>query len=477
MPVAARAVLTTMLFRALAAVLATVVLAGALVAPAAADTKAMPGNFTGYAFDTCDAPSQGAMNDWRRGSKYWGVGIYIAGLNRACETQPNLTRRWVSAQARKGWRLLPLVVGRQAACAPDGLYEGRRISKNPAGDYRRARRQGQAAARSGAGAAQRLGIGRDSVLWFDLEHFDTGKRRCRLSALAFTSSWTKRLHRLGYRSGFYSSASSGISLLDDVRRHNPRGFALPDYLWVAEWNGRDTVRSSYISEQGWWPNRRVHQYRGPHDERHGGSTINIDSNFLRTGRGTVARGPSRQCGVRVNFAAYRRLERGDRDPRVRAAECFLRREGHFHGSLDGRFGRATQRAVRRFQEEQAGVPASGVLTRATWTSLLSAGRGGLVKYGSGGRAVRRLQRALNAATDARLRVDGVFSRGEMRAVKGFQRQTGRADTGVVTSGTWKKLRRGRTVGRIITPQDLGLDGLLDRIGATRIPFSSGVARD
>ena len=147
------------------------------------------------------------------------------------------------------------------------FLDGKRISPRRADDYAAARRQGSAAAQGAVEAARTLGIARRSVLWFDLEHFDTGKRRCRLSALAFTSAWTRELHRLHYRSGFYSSASSGIAMLEGARRRHPDRYALPDYLWVAEWNGKDTVRSSYLSTRWWWPHRRVHQYRGPHDER------------------------------------------------------------------------------------------------------------------------------------------------------------------------------------------------------------------
>ena len=198
----------------------------------------MPGDFTGYAIDTCDAPSQRAMNAWRRGSKYAGIGIYVAGMNRACSSQPNLTRRWVRAQASRGWRLLPLVVGRQASCSPPGYYRGKRISAKPARDYARARAQGTKAARSGAKAVRRLGIGRGSVVWFDLEHFDLGNRRCRASAMAFTSAWTRQLHRQKFRSGLYSSAASGIRMVDAERASASRKRAVPDYIWVAEWNLR-----------------------------------------------------------------------------------------------------------------------------------------------------------------------------------------------------------------------------------------------
>ena len=433
-------------------VAAVVAVSGTLVAvagpaPAAqATTRATPGNFTGYAFDTCDAPSQRAMNAWHRSSKYAGIGIYVAGTNRACSSQPNLTRRWVRAQASRGWRLLPLVVGRQASCSPPGYYRGKRISARPARDYAKARAQGAAAARSGAKAVRRLGIGRGSVIWFDLEHFDLGNRRCRASAMAFTSAWTRQLHRLKFRSGLYSSAASGIRMVDAERASSSRKRAVPDYIWVAEWNLRDNLRSAYISRRGWWPNRRVHQYRGGHLERHGGVALAVDSNVLRTGKGTRPGKPAPHCGVRLSFRDYDRLERGDRGRKVRAAQCLLKQRKELGRAPSGRFGRGTAKAVRRFQRD-VHLRTTGTVTRSTWTALLARGATGgtpLIKVGSGGNGVRRVQRALNAATGASLKVDGVFGARDMAAVRQYQRRTDRRRTGVVAGPTWRALRRGAT---------------------------------
>ena len=445
-------------------------------APAVADTKVMPGSFTGYAFDACDAPSQRTMDRWRTHSKYWGVGIYIAGMNRACDTQPNLTPAWVTEQSGKGWHLLPLVVGRQASCAPKGFYKHKRISADDRHGYARARGQGRSAAESGVAAAKELGIVRGTTLWYDLEHFDTGKKKCRLSALAFTSGWSKRLHELGYGAGFYSSASSGISALEQARHRTPKRYTFPDYLWIAEWNGRDSVQSGYIGQRYWWPDRRVHQYQGDHHEGHGGAKLAVDSNFMSTGRGTVAGSPAPSCGVRISFPSYPRVSRGDRGDRVKAAQCLLRQQGLYDGKADGRFDRPTERAVTRFQHRE-GLPSNGVVAARTWTSLLSQGARPLVKFGSGGDAVRRLQRALNAAIKARLDVTGVFGKPEMRAVAHYQRGTGRSATGVVTGSTWRKLGSGRTAGRLPAMTRAQMLDLFDRVRTSAVvPFSSGVDR-
>jgi peptidoglycan hydrolase-like protein with peptidoglycan-binding domain len=248
--------------------------------------------------------------------------------------------------------------------------------------------------------------------------------------------------------------------MDAARR---AGITVPDYLWIAEWNGRANLRSSYISRDGWWPHRRVHQYRGGHNERHGGVRLNIDSNFLSTGRGTVGGASQRPCGVRVGFPSYPRLERGDHGARVRAAQCLLRRHHHeYAGKITGRLDRRTEAAIRRFQRQVRALPESGVLTRRTWTALLAAGPSRpFLKYGSGGGGVQRLQRALNAASDAGLRVDGVLAGAETDAVKQLQRRHHRSGTGVVTASTWRLLQQGRLVGRIHhrSGGHSGLDGL------------------
>src|SRR6476619_5607490 len=51
-------------------------------ASARGTNPATPGDFTGYGFDQCETPSQSSMNQWRRHSPFWPVGIYIAGDER-----------------------------------------------------------------------------------------------------------------------------------------------------------------------------------------------------------------------------------------------------------------------------------------------------------------------------------------------------------------------------------------------------------
>ena len=188
-------------------------------------TWSTPGDFTGYGFDQCLAPTQKAMNRWLKTSPFLAVGIYISGTSRACREQPNLTPEWVSTQLAKGWRLLPITLGPQASCQPrfPRYDDDVKIDPTPGADkpYAAAHAQGLAEASTTVADAQALGLVAGSTLWYDLEGFDHDNTHCRESALRFLSGWTTRLHELGYVSGVYSSVGSGIKALDDARVRGP----------------------------------------------------------------------------------------------------------------------------------------------------------------------------------------------------------------------------------------------------------------
>ena len=134
-------VLPTLLAALLGALLAGL-LAGLLAAPAQAANRVTPGDFTGYGFDQCTAPSQRAMDAWLTASPYWAVGIYLSGDSRGCLSQPNLTPAWVSTQLAHGWRLLPITLGPQASCTTRERYLHQvRIHPSPTDSYASARRQ------------------------------------------------------------------------------------------------------------------------------------------------------------------------------------------------------------------------------------------------------------------------------------------------------------------------------------------------
>jgi hypothetical protein len=441
-PRSARRLATT-----LVALLATVASGLSLAAPAQASNVATPGNFTGYGFDQCLAPSQSAMDAWLRSSPFWAVGIYISGDSRACTSQPNLTPAWIDTQLTNGWRLLPITLGPQAWCTTRERYLKQvRISPNPDNAYGKARSQGRAEAQKTVDRATQLGIGAGSTLWYDIEAFDTRPTDCRESALSFLSAWTNKLHALGYVSGVYSSAGSGIKMLDDVQTYRPGAYAMPDQIWVARWSGVpgeiNSSGTTYLRDSSWTPHKRVHQYKGGHNETHGGVTINIDSNWLDLGTGSVApKAPSHCGGVNLDFTNYSKLVVGSQGDLVRAAQCLLSRKKLYAGEITGAYDEPTAAATRAYRA-QVGLPAGGSMTRATWTAILAQGRQPLMKYGSASHAVRRLQRALNAADAAGLQVTGVFEGKTTAAVQRYQADHRIAATGVVLENLWQLLAAG-----------------------------------
>ena len=416
-----------------------------LPSPARADVTTTPRHFTGYGFDQCVAPTQSAMDAWLRSSPYWAVGIYISGDSRGCRSQPNLTPTWVRTQLRNGWRLLPITLGPQASCNPHfpRYSDDRRIDPSSRDTYGAARRQGRVEAAEAVRVATGLGIGKGSTLWYDMEAYDATNTSCRESALWFTSAWTWKLHQLGYVSGVYSSASSGIKALDDARVNRGGTFQLPDRIWLARWDGVADTSSSYIREDGWRPGGRVKQYLGGHNETWGGVTINIDSNYLDLGKGSKPRAARSHCGgVRISYRSYPRLSASSTGPLVEAAQCLLTKQDHYTGEIDGVMNEATRAAVRSLRVERD-LGARAAVSRRAWTSMLSWNGERLMKHGAAGEGVRRLQRSLNAAVGAELRVTGRFAAGTTTAVKRYQAELGATQSGVVTGRTWNRLQAGR----------------------------------
>ncbi len=405
-----------------------------------------PGDFTGYGFDQCLAPTQKAMNRWLSYSPFLAVGIYISGNSRACRNQPNLTPTWISKQLRKGWRLLPITLGPQASCQPRFPRYDDDPKINPKrganGTYPKARAQGTAEATKTVEAAKALGIAPGSTLWYDLEGFDSSKRDCRESALAFLSEWTDQLHRLGYVSGVYSSAGSGIKMLDDARIKRPKKFSLPDMIWIARWDMAANTSTTYISDDGWNPGRRVKQYQGGHDETWGGVRINIDRNYLDVGQGSYAK-PETHCGgVRISYWRYPTIVPGSKIKKVSALQCVLKENGSYDGPITGVYDDTTIAAAKAWMASR-NLDVQEKFAPRHWVALLSQGTKPVLKIGSAGPDVRRIQRTLAAVNGrTKLTATGVYDLATDRAMREWQAKHGLMRTGVTAPYAWKRLWQG-----------------------------------
>ncbi len=237
----------------------------AISASSAARSSQAPPS-TSFGFDACAAPSPKAMSAWAK-SPYRTIGVYVGGLNRAC-AQPSLTTEWVTAQLAAGWHLIPTFVGRQAPTSSCGSCAKLGAAK--------ATEQGAEEAKEAVADAQSVGIGTGNPVYFDMEAY-AETTQARNATLAFLEAWTRQLHALGYLSGVYSSSASGIA---DLASRLGSGYAEPDDLWIAEWNGQANTYAPLLPSEAWQPHHRLHQYEGGHNETYGGVTINIDNDYV-----------------------------------------------------------------------------------------------------------------------------------------------------------------------------------------------------
>ncbi len=436
-------------------------------APAYAANPVTPGTFKGLGFDQCATPKQSAMSAWVKSSPFRAAGIYISGNSRACRTQTNLTPTWVRNQLAAGWHLMPITLGPQASCSTRYPRYGRNIDPtiNPSSTntYAAARSQGGAEARKAVSTAKSLGIVPGSTLFYDLEAFSTGQSTaCTASAKWFISSWTAQLHALGYASGYYSSAASGIRMLDDARVAANNPFALPDQIWIADWDNKANTSSSYIRSDGWQPYSRAKQYRGGHNETWGGVTINIDRDYLnlrapKIGGGTPAPAPA-PAGPKYTGAAtkdarcypasisktrYRKTDARTNRALIVPLQCLLKQQRLYKYEVTGTWNKQTLSALHTAQRA-AGYAMRPYVSRNVWTALLTKGNDRTtLRTGVKGADVVRVQRAFNAAAAPALKVSGTFGAGTRRAVAAYQSAVGVKASGVVGRATWVRLERGR----------------------------------
>jgi hypothetical protein len=212
------------------------------------------------------------MDAWWPSTPYSTIGIYIGGGNRAC-TQPNLTAAWVTHQHAMGWALIPTWVGPQMGyptCQHNTTWNSN-ISENTTTAYN----QGFAEAKAALNAASSLGMDTPNMpIVYDLEGY-SNVTICRNAAKSFMKGWADYLQEVpAQKSGLYGSACA--SFMDDFASNgNP-----PDFIWFGDWSGNThttVVTGGCIASGHWNANQRHKQFRGGHNETHGGITILMDS--------------------------------------------------------------------------------------------------------------------------------------------------------------------------------------------------------
>src|SRR4051812_17929185 len=236
---------------------------------------------TGDGLDVCNAPPTSQMRAWLA-LAFRSINIYFAGSQRACSAQPELSRDWVTTVLANGWHIIPTVVDLQAPCyVPSKVHPKSPMSRNrPV-----ARSQGVAAAVdaiNGAGNATSLtalGFPGGSIAYIDIEHYNvpSGDTTCIPAVQSFLAGWTTALHNRGYRSGVYSTPSSGIRAL--VSKRNDASYPQPDAIWFADWDNRRSVSSAQVPSD-YLPNHRIHQYLNFDAQYLDYPPVNVDKNRL-----------------------------------------------------------------------------------------------------------------------------------------------------------------------------------------------------
>lgn len=211
-------------------------------------------------FDMCQATTVAAMQTWWTYSPYYDANIYIGGDTRSC-LQPNLSSAWVTQVSGQGWGLIPTWSGPQAPCTTFSNT----FSSTPSV----AVTQGETEATSAANAAKALGLSQ-TVIYYDMENYDTTNTQCGDAVTAFVGGWVSQLHNDGYSAGVYANPDPAEY---DVSAASP----LPDEIWVAKYDGRATIWGlGDLEDPLWSTNQRVHQYLGNTTESYGAVSLTID---------------------------------------------------------------------------------------------------------------------------------------------------------------------------------------------------------
>jgi peptidoglycan hydrolase-like protein with peptidoglycan-binding domain len=130
------------------------------------------------------------------------------------------------------------------------------------------------------------------------------------------------------------------------------------------------------------------------------------------------------------------LKKGAKGQAVKDLQESLKALGLAPGSIDGVFGKQTEDAVKAFQK-LTGLEVDGVAGPITWLNIDEADQSEpLLKNGSRGLPVRRLQNRLKLAGFAIPEVNGRFGPKTQAAVKTLQKQAGLVVDGQVGPKTW-----------------------------------------
>jgi peptidoglycan hydrolase-like protein with peptidoglycan-binding domain len=130
------------------------------------------------------------------------------------------------------------------------------------------------------------------------------------------------------------------------------------------------------------------------------------------------------------------LKKGSKGQAVKDLQWALEELGLAPGTPDGVFGTKTEDAVKAFQKLTA-IEVDGIVGPLTWLNIDEADQSEpVLRNGSKGLPVRRLQKRMQLAGFEIPEVNGRFGPKTEAAVKALQKQAGLAADAVVGPKTW-----------------------------------------
>jgi hypothetical protein len=157
------------------------------------------------------------------------VFFYLGGRNtkNALTTlYPKTASQWVRQQLSQGLSLVPLWVGPQPSCTKGYSTYIASTSRN------KAREQGEDSADAAVSAASSLGLGKGTLLYYEMGNYNQANSSCQGAVGAFLSGWDYEIHSFGYKAGVYTDAASAKADHKDLRILAPE--LEPDVILVAK---------------------------------------------------------------------------------------------------------------------------------------------------------------------------------------------------------------------------------------------------
>ncbi len=166
------------------------------------------------------------------------------------------------------------------------------------------------------------------------------------------------------------------------------------------------------------------------------------------------------------------IERGASGESVVEIQKQLAVLGYLASSVDGKFGPATEQAIKDFQNANQLEP-TGVVNKKTYDAIIAAGVTSekqeqvsftLIKRGDSGDSVIEVQKRLAELGYLTSSVDGKFGPGTEQAVTSFQEANSINPTGIIDKITYNRLFSSHAVHYVAPVRSLSAEDSSDNVG-------------